>query len=263
MGNHIKQITVHDALTLIRDERVNRRQRRAGPWVAGYVTLRDETGRVVFQNRPNLIVLRGRTFALERIFNSPIGINGVNSGLVPYISDVNRQVIAFGVGSGGAPAGDPFAPYAPPPTGSAGVALSQAVPFRLHDTSQAGGGNALNYIAPLDIVDYATGVPVTGQPTQTLYYMKRFDVLDPAWYFNETANTVYKAVMTTISENDCRTGTTSNQINELCLYFGRLGTLDANGANTVVSPEMFSRITFPTEYFSGTKALTFEYRIYA
>jgi len=262
MTDHIKRITFADAMDKAHDEHVNREYRDNGG-MAGIVTMTDKaTGRVCFQKRANLIVLRGRTFALEKLFNDTINTFGVTGGIVPYTSDLDRQVIAFGVGKGGAPASDPFAPYAVPPTGANGVALAQPVPFRFHDTTQGATGDPLSYIQPGDIINYGGVQASVASPTQFNYYMKHFDSLDPVWMFDEVANTVYKQITMSITANDCRTAT-SNWISELCLYFSKASGVDPQGGVAFTNPEMFSRITFPTEFLSANKALEVVYNVYA
>ena len=257
-----KQITFEDAMDIARDEHVNREYRVDGGF-AGIVTMREPAeNRIVFQKRCNLIVLRGRTFALEKIFSDTIDTFGVNDGVRPYVSDLDRKVIAFGVGKGGAPASDPFAPYAPPPTGANGVALAQRVPFRLHDTTRATSGDPLLYVPSGEITNYGGAEAIVGQTTQFYYYLKHFDSRDPVWMFDEAKNTVYKQITMSITADDCRTAT-SNWINELCLYFGRVGGSDVRGGVNFSNPEMFSRITFPTEYLSANKALEIVYNVYA
>lgn len=265
MSNNIKRITFEDAMDLSRDEMINRefRQFSENAGMAGIVTMREpESGRVVFSKRHNLIVLRGRVFALEKLFDDPISSYGVNDGARPYISDMSRKIVSFGVGKGGAPASDPFTPYGPPPTGVSGVQLSQRVPFRLHDTTQSATGDPQTFIPSTEIGNYGNAEAVPGQPTQSMYYLKHFDSRDPVWFFDEATNTVYKQITMSITGDDCR-AFGSNQINELCLYFATVAGADANGGVLFSNPEMFSRITFPTEYLGPSKALEVVYNVYA
>jgi hypothetical protein len=259
-----KKLEFGDVLDVVRDETVNREfhTHQDGPGLTGIVTMRDDSGRVVFEKRHNLIVLRGRTFALERLFGDSIGTNGVTGGVAPYLSDINRTIVAFGVGRGGAPVSDPFSPYAPPPTGSSGVALASPVPFRLHDTAAQGDGDPATFIPASEIGNYGGGQAVSGHATQTQYFMKEFDTT-PAWFFDEATNTVYKQIELSISATDCRTAS-SNWINELCLYFARKDVAaDPNGAVNFINAEMMSRITFSSEYLGPNKSLQISYRVYA
>jgi hypothetical protein len=254
-----KVISASEAMTLLGRETLGRRR---GAGLAGYLTLRDSTGRVVWRKK-NLIVLRGRTYALELLFGSPIGSSGVTSGPVPYVSDIGRTVIAFGVGNGGAPGSSPFTPYAPVSTGAQGVELASPIPFRFHDTSQAASGDPSLYIESGEIASYANAAAVPGGTvTQFYYYLKLFQSNPPAWVFSESNNQVYKSVMLSVSNEDCQTAA-GNSLNELCLYIGRDGAPDAAGGTTIINPEMFSRITFATEYMSAGKGLSIEYDIYA
>jgi len=262
MTDHIKQITFEDAMDMSRDEMINREIREGSDGLTGIVTMKDNTGRTVFSKRHNLIVLRGRTFALEKIFNDTIDTYGVNGGSKPYLSDLDRKVVSFGVGKGGAPGSDPFSPYAPAPTGSVGVQLSQRIPFRLHDTSAVTTGDPLLYMPEAEISNYGGAEVLTNVDNQYLYYLKHFDSRDPIWVFDEALNTVYKQITMSITPNDCRTST-SNWINELCLYFGKVSGQDARGGVSFANVEMFSRITFPTEYLSANKALEITYNVYA
>jgi hypothetical protein len=257
-----KRITFEDAMDIARDEHVNREVREQGDalgGMTGIVTMRDETGRVCFTRRHNLIVLRGRTFALERLFNDTIDSYGVNDGVRPYVSDLDRRIIAFGVGRGGAPASDPFSPYAPPPIGASGVGLADRVPFRFHSQAAISDGDPLTYVPAGEIENYGNA---EADGSGFKYYLKHFDSRDPVWFFDEAANTVYKQIIMSVTPDDCRTAT-SNWINELCLYFARPGNRDARGGSVFNNPEMFSRITFPTEFLSANKALEITYNVYA
>jgi hypothetical protein len=47
------------------------------------------------------------------------------------------------------------------------------------------------------------------------------------------------------------------------LYIGRVSGADVRGGVSFTNPEMFSRITFPTEFLSANKALEIVYNVYA
>lgn len=227
----------------------------------GLVTMTDETGRIVFQARPNLIVLRGRTAALEQLFKHTIGNSGVSGAVSnPYLSNLNRAINGFAVGSGGSVS--PSTPFEPRAVNPRDRWLTTAVPFRIHD-STASASNTDIYIPPAERPYYAKGDVVSGKPTQTAYYVKRFDNFTPTWNFNETNNEVFKEIQMTISAADCRT-VASPLINELMLTYSELqSTQDANGCAVMTDIEIFSRITFPTEYLSAEKSLSVSYRIFA
>ena len=123
-------------------------------------------------------------------------------------------------------------------------------------------GDPLLYVPSGELANYGGAEAVVGESSQFYYYLKHFDSRDPAWFFDEMRNTVYKQITMSITKNDCRSST-SNWINELCLYFGRLSGSDLRGGAAFTNAEMFSRITFPTEYLSANKALEIVYNVYA
>lgn len=227
--------------------------------IAGIVDLKDDEGNFIFKARKNIVTLRGRTYCLESIFKDTIGNIGID-GSYNYISDLDRTVLAFTIGNGGAPSSDPFSPFAPTPNGINGNSLGNAIPFRKHDTTESGSGDPILYIPNNEINFYAGGIPTTA--TNTDYFYKKFDNEDPEWFFNSVDNTVYKKLILKISKDDCRYFNT-NFVNELGLVIGRYGVNDSNGAATIINPELFSRITFSTEALPLNKSLTFEYRVYA
>jgi len=257
MSDEIKKLELRDLLDAHYSVSINKEMRSSDKidnTLKGLVTIRDtETQRVIFKERQNLIVLRGRTFALEKLFDDPIGSNGGSS----YISDLNRKIIGFKVGKGGTPAGDPFAPYAPSPLD---LTLASAVPFRLHDLNESGNDNPRTFIPSSEIANY--GQPTIVDAARTHYYMKHFDNRDPEWVWNNSTNEVYKLIMMSVTKNDCRTEA-ANIVNELSLLMAGENGSDVNGASVFVRPEIFSRITFPSEFMSGDKGLEIEYRIYA
>jgi len=255
-----KRLTFTDLLDARHSVGINRNHRASdkmagGSTFTGEVIVRDQaTGQVLFRKK-NLIVLRGRTFALEALFADGIETFGGPG----YVSDITRKLCSFYIGSGGAPGGDPFNPYVPSPTD---LALGTAIPFRLHDTAQSGSGNPLLFIPNIDIGNYGGAASVVGQPTQTKYFLKHFDVRDPVWVWSSGSNEVYKKVQLSINAFDARTGV-SNIVSELALVMGRINGLDVNQGQIFTNPEIFSRITFATEFMSADKSLAIEYRVYA
>ena len=226
------------------------------------VTMWDNTGRICFRQKPNLVVLRGRTFVLEKIFNLGIGTNGVTGGSKPYISTTNfasRRIAGFVVGNGGASAGDKFVPDAPLATD---LALTSQLLFRIHDPSTPGGGPFAFISSPNDREKYAAGVSFKGSETNGLY-IKGFDTT--SWVHEESQNEVYLSLNLSITEHDTRESESQDpppEINELGLIFANRG--DVTGEFfTVTEDELFSRITFPTERMYAAKSLALEYRIYA
>ena len=253
-----KQLEICDRLNDVHDDALM----GGSTEMKGLVTMTDtETGRVVFSMRKNLIVLRGRVAALEQLFKDPIGNNGVSGSVAnPYLSNLNRKIVGFAVGSGGAvSASSPFEVKAVNPRERW---LSNAVPFRIHDSSATASTPEI-FIPEAERPFYAKGEAVSGKPNQRAYFIKRFDNFTPTWNFNETNNEVFKEIQMTISASDCRT-VAAPQLSELMLVMAELQAgADANGAAVMTDIEIFSRITFPTEFLSSEKSLSVSYRIFA
>lgn len=187
------------------------------------------TGRVIINRKVNIVTHRGRTFALERLYE-----DANNSDDYP-IKNFNRTINLFSVGDGGCPEGDPFSPINPSPLNTG---LANRIPF-------------------LNLIEGSTDVDTDVYPAspttidgRDLYYRKRFNVLDPVWYINRDTNTVYKKVELLIDLKDCR----NESINELGLFFS---------TDTFTDIEMYSRVTFPTELITGNKKLLIEYYTFA
>lgn len=233
-----------------------------GTTLKGIVTMRDNTtGRVVFSRRNNLILLRGRTFALEDLFKDTIDNNGVSGGANPYLSNLSRKISGFIVGRGGSVA--PSTPFEAKAVEPRDRWLTTEIPFRLHDNT-LDETTPESFVPAAELPFYADGRAVVGQETtQREYFLKRFDNFDPTWNFDETANEVYKLIQMTISEYDCRT-LVDPMVNELALVIAEdLQTVDSNGMPQYTDIEIFSKIHFPTEYLSTGKSLSIEYLVYA
>ena len=225
----------------------------------GIVSIKDDTGRTVFSRRNNLILLRGRTFALESLFKDTIGVEGVSGGANPYVSNLERSISGFVVGRSGTTA--PSAPFDPKAVEPRDRWLTTEIPFRIHDTA-ADESQPDIFIPTGEKSLYSNGrAGSTG--TQREYYMKRFDNFDPAWNFDEATNEVYKLITMSISAHDCRT-LADPTINELGLVIAQnLGTTDASGMPEFTDIELFSKIHFPSEYLAEGKSLSIEYLVYS
>lgn len=225
----------------------------------GIVSIKDNTGRTVFSRRNNLILLRGRTFALEALFNDNIGAEGVSSGTNPYLSNLDRSISGFVVGRSGT--ASPSAPFDPKAVEPRDRWLSSEIPFRVHDTA-ADESQPDIFIPDSEKNLYSSG-RAGSTSTQREYYMKRFDNFDPTWNFDETTNEVYKLITMSISAHDCRT-LVDPIINELGLVIAQnLGTTDASGMPEFTDIELFSKIHFPSEYLAEGKSLSIEYLVYS
>jgi len=213
------------------------------PNYTGLVVIKDIEGNVLLRKK-NLVVLRGRTFSLEKLFNLTIP-NEVSGS---YISNTNRSVCLFRAGTNGTLVGQPFQPTA---VNYDEEGLSVEVPFR----SLAVGEEFS--IDPIDESVYYTDERIVGVGEDEVrhYYSKRLNIdsaFKPVWEFNKDTNTAYIKTTLKIGASDFR----GEKINELGLFFA-----DQSG-DTFTDMEMFSRITFDTESFPADKELTIEYYIF-
>jgi hypothetical protein len=185
--------------------------------------------------RKNAIVQRGRTFALEKIHNI---LAPVETG---YIRDLNRSILLFGVGTGGTPVDQPFAPI---PVANDSTSLTTPVPFRVVDPN-----NATTAIAESEISSYPIFTGLNGKRN---YYYKTFDQAQTQFVVNKADNKIYRKIPLYISPNDCR----GLKINEIALFF-----CTAIYGNI----EMYSKATFDTESMSTNtgKGLLINYYTYA
>jgi hypothetical protein len=217
--------------------------------VAGRVVIRNpKTGEVVL-DKWNTIVLRGRVFAIEKLFGDVVP-NGTLQGATVYKQNLSRVLVAFGIGTGGTPIGNPFSPT--PPSFS-DMDLAAPAPFRKYVSNDLANYPALT---PAEMLLYSDSrTTVAAGVTTTTYYKKQFESV-PVWSIDTVGNEVYKKLILRIDELDAR----SMNINELALYMGHYDPV----MNTMADLEIFSRITFPTENLNDpSKQLLIEYYIYA
>ena len=150
-----KDLILSDAISLYGEKKILSTSESETKLRGEVSIFNNSTNEWVIKRRKNLIVLRGRTWALESTFKKEIGVFGVNTGAYAYQSDLSRYVCCFGVGSGGSPDSDRFATYSVQPTGVEGLRLASPIPFRLHDPITAINQNPLTYIPSLDILKYS------------------------------------------------------------------------------------------------------------
>jgi hypothetical protein len=187
-----------------------------------------DTKEVLVSRRENLVVHRGRTFALEKLYNDSYNAS-------PYpTNNLSRKINLFSVGTGGCNSGTPELAIPPTPLDTN---LTTIIPF-----ISSSSDNADHSIYPI----------ATHEGSVYNYYYKRFEVIDPVWYLDRTSNTVYKKLELLVDVTDARDPGT---ISELGLFF--------SGNSDFSDPEMYSRVTFPTENISGSKRLQIEYYTYA
>jgi hypothetical protein len=215
----------------------------------GRVIMRDENGKVLLE-KDNEIVLRGRTFALEKLFGAVI------TGST-YIQNLERSIALFKIGAAGAPNGDPFNPFVPE---FSDMDVAEQVPFitvdpnKFSDPEKASNKSIVTELSDVQELKYYIATVDPLDPAVTHYYGKTFE--NSQWHINQAGNEVYRELTLLISDTDCR----GAKINELCLM---LAYYDTPG-NTFSQIEAFSRICFDTESFSNlSKTCTISYLIYA
>jgi hypothetical protein len=215
----------------------------------GKVVFKDKDGNVILE-RDNEIVLRGRTFALEKLFEAVITGS-------PYEQNLDRKVSMFKIGSGGAPESNPFEPYEP---NYDDMGLTTPQPFltvdpnKMSDPEKASNPSIVTELSPEQELKYYLPVVDSLDPQVTHYYGKTFESQE--WGFDQANNEVFRKLTLLISDLDVR----DLNINELSLMIAHYDDLN----NSFQQVEAFSRICFPTENFSNlSKSVTVEYYIYA
>jgi hypothetical protein len=188
-------------------------------------------GQLLFR-KSNKVVLRGRTFAIENVFKKMVNPQVATN----YLANLNRKVNFFKVGKGGTPINDLFAPLTISPISEM---LNSEIPFQsIPSNAQLLATDPTTYILP--VVEGA----------KTSYYGKQFDNRDPEFIFSKEDNRVAIRMELSISEYDLR----DRYINELGLYFS---------TTSFAQPELYSKVHFPSESFTGTKGLLVEYWAFA
>ena len=226
------------------------------PYLRGHVCIRDHKGNIILEE-DNLIVLRGRTFVLEKLFDTTIG---VDSG---YIRNLNRKICLFKIGSGGADI--EAAPFDPVVPAYSNMNLTTPFPFITVDSeknldaekaSNTSIVTALSQAETLIYYDMVSETPDPARPSYVIYhyYAKKFEA--EQWYINKTNNEIYRQLTLRISEKNAR----NEILNELGLYIGQYNDPGNNYSNL----ELFSRITFDSEPLgNANKQLVIDYIIYA
>jgi hypothetical protein len=252
------------------------------PWFGGMVNIYDkDTGEILVSKRPNIVTLRGRLFALERLYNhgATQGNTSALDGNNPfqngsYRSNLDREIVFFTVGSGGANAGDWFNTKAPTFNSTAlyNQIAFRRVPEAIYGTSTG------NDLTPAEREFYFLPRKIGNE---IHFFGKRFNEQLSNFLIDTTNNKVYKKLTLEISNKDCRIiGNDEDRINELGLIIasknkggitvpytqngGRLPIpSSANQTNLDLDWELYSHLTFKTEAIYGTKSLLIEYYTYA
>lgn len=217
----------------------------------GRVIVKDLEGNTILQ-KDNLIVLRGRSYALELLFGASLP---AGSG---YIANNKRKVCLFKIGSGGADIqASPFQPFAPK---FDDMDLSKPVPFiivdpdKYGDPSKAANPSIVEKLSDSDKKKYY--MPVSSPNGTTAYYGKIFEPDTSRWRFNKEGNEVYQFLTLRIEPNESR----GFMINELGLVIAEEDKIN----NVYKDIELFSRVTFDTDSLTSlSKGIIIEYLVYA
>lgn len=248
----------------------------SGPQFRGVVEMTNELGEVLFK-KSNLIVVPGRRFVLEKLFNiksdvlfdnlreqmgipSPVTENPELEKDMPLRE---KSVCLFGVGIGGA--GLTFGQVYPPKF--AQLKLNQPIPFRYVNTATD--------LTEAERKKYFLRHEENGNAA---YYLKRFETkpelkikrmetdLTPDEVGGNEDYDIYVELKLKVSAEDVREYFDSkgdlglSRINELCLVFGYQPNEDGDYHGL----ETFSILSFNNEALdSTTKELNITYRIYA
>jgi len=229
----MRELNINESL-LIAEEM--RKSDSEGLGLAGVTAIEDVALNRILEIKRNKLTLRGRTFALEKLFRSP---PPAASG---YHDDPYREIIMFRIGSGGAPAAQPFNPT---PPSAEDVDMAKPIPFRVIGVDDEAD-------IPANI--YLDQRPLTGEDEGKIgLFSKRFETLEPEFVWNPVDNKVYKHIRLLIDSTDAR----EQAINEAGLVIARPDNFE--GA------ELFSRVTFASEYMASEteKGLLIHYYVYA
>jgi hypothetical protein len=228
LDNNVKIINIEDVLSHFDKTDLD------SPQGVNFIRIEDaETGRVLLQRRENKVVLRGRVFSLEKLYNH-------NSNYLNYVNNLDREINLFKIGSGGTPMNDPYSPIAPDINDRD---LTNPVPFRVVNATVPETALTLEEqtIYHLPVVE----------GNLTKYYGKRFETFFPEWVIDPAKNTVFRRLQLLINIRDAR----NSIINELALFFST--------PDTFSDAEIYSRVTFPNEAIQDTKTLRIYYYTYA
>jgi hypothetical protein len=217
----------------------------------GRVIIRDDFGNIILE-KDNLIVMRGRTFALESLFKDPI-----DPAVSGYKVNMNRSVCLFKIGGGGADVKSaPFQPFTP---SFSDEDLAAPVPFVIQDPGKYDAVEKENNPSIIEVMSTKQKakyyLPNMKSDGTTEYYGKVFET-DPQWVFNKETNEVYKKIMLRINSDEAR----GYMINELGLVLAEFDSAN----NLYKDAELFSRITFDTKSLTSlTENLLIEYLVFA
>ena len=246
-----------DEYTLVSNDASNNGK---STWIVnGHVKIVDESGNTVL-SKDNKIVLRGRVFALEKIFNMA---NTLNNGYANGNLE-KKKVALFKVGKGGTVEGQPFNVL--PVSNSDMRNLRQEIPFRLsadtdtqgyYDLKQIPGTDDFGYYAKkIDSIEWGKGIPE-----------------DITTNFVGLEDEVHLKLGLSIGTKDLFTtkdlDVNGNEYYKRNTFINELGLCIANPVKTesvdrMEDIELFSYLGFESEpFFKNSKYLSIIYYIFA
>lgn len=229
-------------------------------YLRGHVTwIDDESGEVIL-DKDNLIVMRGRTFALEKMFGEA---NTLDANYNTTNLD-SKKICLFKVGCGGCIEGQPFNVL--PSIPSDCMSLGEEVPFRLVFDGQdkPEGYYDVKYL------DEEEGIQA--------YYAKTFENIEwsrevPDGTNSEDNDEVCIKITLKITEDDFKTfkSVDENGLTEYNrhTFINEIGLCIANPVKNDIADrmdniELATRLCFESEpYMNNTKSSTILYYIYA
>lgn len=219
--------------------------------IKGRVVLKDEFGNTIL-DKHNLVVLRGRTIILEKLFNDPFDPN-----ITGYKVNNDRIPCLFKIGCGGAdikssPA-DPFVPS------YSDEDLVQPVPFVIADGNKMNDNDKMNNPSIIEKFTEKNKntyyLPIIKEDGSTEYYGKIFEC-KPQNIFDKNTNEVYKLINLKVEADEAR-GYSINELGLVLAYYN-------SDTNEYEDSELITRITFPTIYLNTpSRFFTVEYYLYA
>ena len=231
-----REITIEESF-LFKDHAVNPEKEGA---LNGFVVVRDENGEILVAKK-NLVVRSGRSISLRKIF----GIADTAQGETTSALD-QKTVLLFGIGSGGAPASDPFNPTPPTPSDTY---LSNHVPFRSSTVALP--------LSQTEEAKYADPRTVNGT---TFWYKKLFSNGRGEFVVDSANDRVYNKLQLQITDKEAR----DTFINEISLFYTQYSSSGLTQELKYTNHTLFSRFTFQTEPLPSNtnKALNIDYYVY-
>jgi len=225
----------------------------------GHVVVVDDISGETVLEKDNLVLLRGRAFALEKMFEKENNIRGFNQTNL-----ASKKICLWKAGRGGCVAGEPFNLLSIDPDATA---LGEEVPFiAVKDGTQRPEG----YYG-----EVTKAVSDKYGDSYTYYYAKTFENIEWVTNTNEYGKMDEVALKITLKiteddfknvlvydENDNVTFTRSTFINEIALCIAN--PVKTNVVDRMDNIELATRLNFESEpYFSNLKSATVYYYIYA